>query len=98
MLDLLPFRGWDDEVLAEHPDGKPWRKACSECAFRRSNPQSMTEEDFDSLYMARDFGGLTFVCAHREDEGHSRTCACWAAIEAGRRALDQVKGEGGGDG
>ena len=87
MSYLLPDRGWDDDLHAAPPDGQPWRKACSECAFRRSNPQAMTEDDFDSLYLARDFGGLEFVCAHRLEAGFARTCACWAALEKGREAI-----------
>lgn len=74
---------FNPDVAPAHPDGKPWRKACDVCAFRRSNPQELTEDDFASLYLEREFG-LAFHCAHRTEDGFSRECACWAAINKGR--------------
>lgn len=73
------------EVVFAHPDGQAHKKACRECAFRRSNPQTLTEDDFDWMYLQRELGGFTFFCVHRDVEGYSRECACWAAIERGRQ-------------
>jgi hypothetical protein len=77
-----------NDLLPSHPDGRPWPKACAVCAFRRGNPQALPEEVFDELWLEREMGGFDFVCAHREDAGHVRICACWAAMEAGRRRRD----------
>lgn len=74
-----------NDLLPSHPDGLPWPKACSACAFRRGNPQNLPEEVFEELWLEREMGGFDFVCAHRDDAGHVRICACWAAMEQGRR-------------
>lgn len=81
-----------NDLLPSHPDGKPWPKACSVCAFRRGNPQNLPEEVFEELWLEREMGGFDFVCAHRADAGHVRICACWAAMEAGRRGRDGIAG------
>lgn len=72
-----------DDFEPMHSDGAPWRKACPECAFRRSNPQGLSDEQFAEMYLNREFG-FSFVCAHRKADGAYRECACWAAMEAGR--------------
>lgn len=79
-----------NDLLPSHPDGKPWPKACSVCAFRRSNPQALPEELFEELRLERELGGFDFVCAHRDDAGHVRICACWAAMDVGRRGRDEA--------
>ncbi|MGU3559780.1 hypothetical protein [Methylobacterium radiotolerans] len=79
-----------NDLLPSHPDGKPWRKACAVCAFRRGNPQNLPEVVFEELYLERELGGFEFMCAHRSDAGHVRECACWAAMNAGRRGRDGV--------
>ncbi len=67
-----------------HPDGLPWRKACDVCAFRRCNPQGMSEDEFDEVWLMSAFPGFTFYCEHREDDGFVRECACHRAIQAGK--------------
>ncbi len=96
MLYLSNDRFHDDTKPA-HPDGKPWRKACDVCAFRRSNPQGLTEDDFDDLMLERDLAGLVFQCVHRDDNGFSRECACWAAINRGRARASGIPVQGGDD-
>lgn len=79
-----------NDLLPSHPDGKSWPKACTVCAFRRGNPQNLPEEVFEELWLEREMGGFDFVCAHREDAGHVRVCACWAAMDAGRRGRNGI--------
>ena len=74
-----------DACEPAHPDGRPWRKACPECAFRRTNPQQLSDDDFDWMYLQEMFGGFSFTCAHRTDDGFYRECACWSAIQRVRR-------------
>lgn len=62
-----------------HPDGKPQAKACPECAFRTSNPQGLSPDDFVWLDLQMAIGGFTFYCNHRLEAGYARECACWAA-------------------
>lgn len=79
---LLPDSDGADSYFP-HPDGRPWRKACAECAFRISDPQDMGE------HWQRDLrtppAGSVFYCLHRQDEGHERICACFAAVQAGSK-------------
>lgn len=79
-----------NDLLPSHPDGRPWRKACAVCAFRRGNPQNLPDEVFEELWLEREMGGFDFVCAHRVDDGCVRECACWAAMNAARRGRDGV--------
>jgi len=65
-----------------HPDGRPWRKACRECAFRTSDPQDLGFYWQEELRHSKE--GTVFYCVHRQDDAHERICACFAACRAGR--------------
>ncbi len=69
------------DIDRPHPDGEPWKKACAVCAFRNNNPQKLSDEEFSQLYFEIDMGILEFYCIHREDDGHHRKCACFAAMD-----------------
>jgi len=67
-------------VVDPHPDGRAWRKACEECAGRKSDPQ-----DLGDKYQADCMKGRPdshFYCIHRDDGGQHRICACYAALNA----------------
>lgn len=84
-----PQVGFDD--LSPHPDGRPWRKACDECAFRRNDPQYMGEAGQAAIREGQP--GTNFYCAHRYDEGHHRVCACYAACQAGRAVIANMEAD-----
>lgn len=69
----------DGATVLPHPDGRAWLKACSECAFRKHDPQNLGDHYQRSL---RSFDGHAyFYCIHRhEDDGCDRICASYAAI------------------
>jgi hypothetical protein len=75
--ELLP----DSDSAANvnpHPDGRAWRKACGECAFRVSDPQHLGDRYQTKI---REFDGESvFYCVHRQDGENNRICACYAAI------------------
>jgi len=66
------------------PDGRPWRKACSDCAFRTNDPQGLGAGYQDAV--ANCDTDFVFYCVHREDDGLTRICACWAALRVSRAA------------
>lgn len=61
-----------------HHDGLAWRKACDVCAHRIHDPQQIGAAYQERM---RQYDGTAvFYCLHRDDEGMSRVCACYAAI------------------
>jgi hypothetical protein len=64
-------------------DGRPWRKACADCAFRSHDPQGFGRGYQDMIrYSDPQRDGL-FYCTHRTDAGEHRICACYAACRHG---------------
>jgi hypothetical protein len=61
------------DLVEPHPDGRAWRKACPECAYRVNDPQGLGAGP-------KPVEGHHFYCIHRQDEGCDRICACYAAI------------------
>lgn len=73
----LPDIEGHDQSIKPHPDHLAWLKACPECAHRTHDPQNIGD-----LYQRRmmEFDGESvFYCLHRQDNGHDRICACFAA-------------------
>lgn len=61
-----------------HSDGRAWKKACPECAFRTCDPQEVGQRYQSELRAGKP--GTVFYCIHREDDRMHRVCACYAAI------------------
>lgn len=66
------------EPTNPHPDGRPWLKACKECALRQSDPQMLG--DNYQRWIAAGIPDRLFYCVHRDDNGMHRVCACYATL------------------
>ena len=80
VFPLLPDMdgGTLQEPITPHPDGRPWLKACPECALRTSDPQRLGDQY--QQWIARGIPDYLFYCVHREDDEAHRLCACFAAL------------------
>lgn len=70
--------GRDSDIISPHPDGRAWRKACTECALRTSDPQDIG--DNYQRKIAKGSPDTVFYCIHRDDGGKHRICGCYAAL------------------
>lgn len=78
---LLPDMDMGNSLIephVPHPDGRPWLKACGECALRASDPQQIGHAY--QQWIAEGVPGCLFYCVHRFDDGKHRVCACYATL------------------
>ena len=86
--EALPL--WPDSDGGDptpHPDGRPWKKACADCAFRIHDPQELGSYYQESLRNPQT--EAHFYCVHRFDQSCHRVCACFAAIQRKLRRTGQ---------
>jgi hypothetical protein len=75
-MNILP--DLDGSEVDAHTDGLAWKKACSMCAYRTSDPQDLG--DAYQRHLRKYDGTAVFYCIHRDDDYMVRICACYAAI------------------
>jgi len=77
-LPDMDLESASDQLMAPAADGRPWLKACGECALRTSDPQQLGESY--QQWIAKGVAGCVFYCIHRHDQGETRVCASYAAL------------------
>lgn len=78
-----PLPDGEGSDVIPHADGQSWKKACPECAFRRSDPQGMGIQYQEHLLQGDE--ETLFYCVHRKDGEAHRVCACYAAFHPEQR-------------
>lgn len=72
----IPSMGFGDgsgpPITPTAPDGIAWRKCCEECQYRDRPTILLVEAECRDKHAA-------FYCVHRDDGGHYRVCAGFAA-------------------
>ena len=79
--EVLPL--WDDHegaVRCPAEDGRPWKKACGTCAFRRVKKGEDAKDYCRPWTIPEE---THFYCVHRDDKGEYRVCASFAALQRG---------------